>query len=413
MSVKKSKVKDYIDKIRPGVITGAADNDPSGIAAYSISGSQFGYSQNWIMLISIPMLIAVQGTVARIGVVTKKGLNEILKNEYGKTIAFGIFFILIICNTFTIGADMLATSASIDMFFTNNTFNTTYILIPLFMFLSYIIVFKNYKKIAKYMFWASLIFISYFITVILVHPNVWHVLQGSFIPNIGQFLNKNYALTATGILGTTISPYLLFWQQEEEQEEKRALSFAKKERKSISVGFIFSQLMTIFIMTAAGATLYKEHINILNSRYPAIATASVLRPLAGVVSEQLFAIGIISAGLIAIPVLAISSSYALTELTQHRSFLTHKFKERKLFYYIIVISLLSGFVFSIFKVNTIDALYYSQVLDGILTPIIVVFIIIIANNKRLMGGNTNKLFDNFFAILSLIIMVGASLLIFL
>ena len=411
--MKKFKIKEYIDKIRPGVITGAADNDPSGIASYSISGSQFGYSQNWLMIISIPMLIAIQGTVARIGIITKKGLNEILKNEYGKTIAFGIFFILIICNTFTIGADMLATSASIDMFFTNNTFDTAYILIPLFILLTYIIIFKNYKKIAKYMFWTSLIFLSYFITVILVHPNIWNVLKGTFIPNIGDFLNKNYALTATGILGTTISPYLLFWQQEEEQEEKRHFSFVKKERGALSIGFIFSQLMTIFIMTAAGATLHKEHINILNTKYPAIATASVLKPLAGVVTEQLFALGIISAGLIAIPVLAISSGYALTELTQKRSFLSHKFKERKLFYYIIIISLLAGFVFSIFKVNTIDALYYSQVLDGILAPIIVIFIIIIANNKKLMGENTNRLFDNFFAILSLIIMIGASLLIFI
>jgi NRAMP (natural resistance-associated macrophage protein)-like metal ion transporter len=407
-----SKIKKYIDDIRPGVITGAADNDPAGISTYSISGSQFGYSQNWLMLISIPMLIAIQGTIARIGVVTKKGLNEILKNEYGRIVAFGIFAILIVCNTFTIGADMLATSASIDMFFTNNTSNTYYILIPLFLFLSYIIIFKNYQKIAKYMFFGSLVFLAYFITVLLVHPNVFAVLKGTFIPNISQFFNKNYAITATGILGTTISPYLLFWQQEEEQEEKRILSFAKKERKAVSVGFIFSQVMTIFIITAAGATLYKHHINILNSPYPAITTASVLKPLAGAITEQLFAIGIISAGLIAIPVLAISSSYAFTELTQKRGFLSNKFKERKLFYYIIIASLLSGFVFAIFKVNTINALYYSQVLDGILAPLIVIFIIIIANNKKIMGNNTNKIFDNFFSILSLIIMVGASLLIF-
>ena len=189
-------------------------------------------------------------------------------------------------------------------------------------------------------------------------------------------------------------------------------SFAKKERGAVSFGFIFSQVMTIFIITAAGATLYKNHINILNSPYPAIATASVLKPLAGVITAQLFAIGIISAGFIAIPVLAISSSYAFTELTQKRSFLSNKFKERKLFYYIIIASLLSGFAFAIFKINTIDALYYSQVLDGILAPLIVIFIIIIANNKKIMGNNTNKLFDNFFSILSLIIMVGASLLIF-
>ncbi len=412
--MKKSKTKDFIEEIRPGVITGAADNDPSGISTYSISGSQFGYSQNWLMLISIPMLIAVQSTVARIGVITRKGLNEIIENRYGKIVAIAIVLILIFCNTFTIGADMLATSASIDLFFTNNTYNTQYILIPLFLFLIYIIIFKDYKKIAQYMFWGSLIFISYAITVVLVHPNIINVLKGTFVPNLKDlFFNKSYALTATGILGTTISPYLLFWQQEEEQEEKRRFSFAKKERKAVTAGFIFSQVMTIFIITAAGATLFKNHINILSSKYPAIATASVLRPLAGNLASQLFAIGIISAGLIAIPVLAISSSYALTELTKKRGFLSLGFRDSKLFYYIVVASLLSGFAFAIFKVNTIDALFYSQVLDGILAPIIVIFIIIIANNKDIMGENTNKIFDNFFSILSVIIMVVASILIFI
>jgi Mn2+/Fe2+ NRAMP family transporter len=144
---KRDKLKDYINKIRPGVITGAADNDPAGISTYSISGSEFGYSQNWIMLIAIPMLIAVQGMVARIGLVTKKGLSEVIKNEYGVKVVYVIIIILLICNTFTIGADMLATSASITMLFTNTTLGYQYVLIPLFLFFTYIIIFKNYKKI--------------------------------------------------------------------------------------------------------------------------------------------------------------------------------------------------------------------------------------------------------------------------
>ncbi len=408
------KLDKYISNIRPGVITGAADNDPAGISTYSIAGSQFGFSQNWIMLISIPMLIAVQGTVARIGVITKKGLSEIIHNQYGQIVAIAILLILVICNIFTIGADMLATSASINMLFTGTTNYTYIIVIPLFLFFVYIIIFKDYQKIAKYMFWGSLAFLSYFITVIIVHPNLLSIMKGTFIPDIKSFFyNKTYALTATGILGTTISPYLLFWQQEEEIEEKRPFNFLRKERKSLAFGFIFSQIITIFIMTAAGATLYKEHINILSSKYPAITTASVLQPLAGKFASQLFSIGIISAGLIAIPVLAISTSYAFTELTKHRGFLSAKFKDTKLFYYIIIVSLFSGIIFSVFKVSPIGALYYSQVLDGILAPIIVIFIILIANNTHIMGKNKNNLFDNIFSILSVIIMIGASLLIFL
>ncbi len=408
------RLANYIKEVRPGIITGAADNDPAGVSTYSISGSQFGYSQNWIMLISIPMLIAVQGMVARIGVITKEGLNEVIKAEFGIVAVYIILLILLICNTFTVGADMLATSASITMFFTNSTIGYQYILIPLFIFLTYIIIFKSYDKIAKFMIIGSLVFISYIFVAIIAGPNWLSVLKGTFIPDIGSlFSNKGYAIVATGILGTTISPYLLFWQQKEEVEEHRPLTFAKKERGFITYGFIFSQVVTLFIMTAAGATLYKHHINILNAQYPAITTAQVLKPLAGIFAGQLFAVGIISAGLIAIPVLSISSAYAVTELTKKHGFLSHRFKDAKLFYYIIILSLLAGFAFTIFKVQPISALFYSQVLDGILTPIIVTLIIIIANKKRVMGHLKNNLFDNFFGILSVIIMVTASILIFL
>ena len=411
---KKDKLREYVDEVRPGIITGAADNDPAGISTYSIAGSQFGYSQNWIMLLAIPMLIAVQSIVAKIGVIKQKGLNQVIKEHFGIKMSILVLIILILCNTFTIGADTLATSAATDMFFTNTTVNYELFLIPVFLLLSYIIIFKNYKKIAKYMMIGSFIFVAYIITAIIVHPNWMSVLKGSFIPNFLQFFtNKNYALTATGILGTTISPYLLFWQQEEEIEEKRPFLFARKETKVVTLGFIFSQIITLFIMTASGATLFKHHINILNSKYPAIATAHVLYPLAGRLTEQLYAIGIISAGFIAIPVLAISSAYALTEITKKRGELSQTFNTERIFYYVIILSLITGFIFAIFKLNPIMALYYSQVLDGVLAPFIVILIIIIANRKSIMGKYVNNWFENVFSILSVIIMLTAAILAFL
>ena len=411
---KKDKLKDYIDDVRPGIITGAADNDPAGISTYSIAGSQFGFSQNWIMLIAIPMLIAVQSIVAKIGVIKQKGLNQVVREYFGIKMSILILVILILCNTFTIGADMLATSAATDTFLTNSTTNYEFFLIPVFLLLSYMIIFKNYKKIAKYMMIGSFIFVAYIITAIIVHPNWLSVLKGTFIPNFLQFFtNKNYALTATGILGTTISPYLLFWQQEEEIEEKRPFLFARKETKVVTIGFIFSQIITLFIMTASGATLFKHHINILQSKYPAIATAHVLYPLAGRLTEQLYSIGIISAGFIAIPVLAISSAYALTEITKSRSTLSGTFKSERIFYYVIILSLITGFIFAIFKIDPIIALYYSQVLDGMLAPFIVILIIIIANRKSIMGKYVNNWFENIFSILSVIIMLSAAILIFI
>ena len=411
---RKDKLKDYIDEVRPGIITGAADNDPAGISTYSISGSQFGYSQNWIMLISIPMLIAVQSIVAKIGVIKQKGLNQVVRDHFGLKMSIVILIILLICNTFTVGADMLATSAAADMFLTNTTINYELFLIPIFLLLSYMIIFKNYKKIAKYMMIGSFIFVAYIITAIIVHPNWLSVLKGTFIPNFTEFFtNKDYALTATGILGTTISPYLLFWQQEEEIEERRPFLFARKETKVVTIGFVFSQIITLFIMTASGATLFKHHISILNSKYPAITTAHVLYPLAGRLTEQLYSIGIISAGFIAIPVLAISSAYAITELTQKKGELSNTFNTERIFYYVIILTLIAGFIFVAFKINPTDALYYSQVLDGMLAPFIVILIIIIANRKSIMGKYVNNWFENIFSILSVIIMLSAAILTFL
>ncbi len=404
----------YINNARPGIITGAADNDPAGISSYSIAGSQFGYSLNWLMILAIPMLIAVQGMVARIGDITKAGLSEVLEIHFGKYISYIIIVFLITCNTATIGADMLATASAINTLITPFYKGYQIWTVLIFILIVYILIFKNYKKIATYIMIGSLAFLGYVITAIITKPELLPLIKGTFVPNLGMFIkNRDFALVATGILGTTISPYLLFWQEKEEVEERRPLFFARKERMYISMGFIFSQLVTLFIMTAAGATLFVKHINILNSQFPAVTTASVLKPIAGAFASQLFSIGIISSGLIAIPILASSSAYAITDLTKRKGLLSSNFKNAKLFYYIIILSLLSGIIFAIFKVNTIKALFYSQVLDGVITPIIVILILIIANKKSYMGKFVNNLFDNIFTILSIIVMVLAAIFMFL
>ncbi len=408
------KKDNYINDARPGIITGVGDNDPAGISSYSIAGAQFGYSLNWLMLLAIPMLIAVQGMVARIGDITKAGLSEVLEIHFGKYISYIIIGFLIACNTATIGADMLATANAINTLITPFYKEYQIWTVLIFILIAYILIFKNYKKIASYIMIGSLAFFGYIITAIITKPDLIPLIKGTLVPNLGMFIkNRDFAIVATGILGTTISPYLLFWQEKEEVEERRPIFFARRERKYISIGFIFSQLVTLFIMTAAGATLFVKHINILNAQFPAVATASVLKPIAGAFASQLFSIGIISAGLIAIPILASSSAYAITDVTKRKGLLSSKFKDAKLFYYIIILSLLSGIIFAIFKVNTIKALFYSQVLDGVITPIIVILILIIANKKSYMGKFVNNLFDNIFTILSIIVMVLAAIFMFL
>jgi NRAMP (natural resistance-associated macrophage protein)-like metal ion transporter len=405
----KSKIKKLFKKALPGIITGGADNDPSGIATYSISGAMFGFSQTWLMVLALPMLISVQSMCARLGKIRRQGLAKILKSEFSPLIAYTATAILIISNIVTIGADIIAMSASLELV---TTVALKYWVLPITIFVWYLVLFNNYKIISKFLLGMVVFFLAYIFAAILARPNWSEVFQGLFSPSLAV-MNKDYFIAALAILGTTITPYLFFWQVKEEVEDRISIKVAKEDAKHedliLAPGFIFSQLIAIFIIIATGATLFQSGVEIKT----AADAARALAPVAGPAASWLFALGIIGAGLLALPILSASTAYVVAESFgwKHES-LNNKVWHAKGFYAVITLSLLAGVGLLIADIDPIKSLYYSQVLAGTLAPFLLVLILILANRKKLMGNFRNGWFDNFFGTLAILVLSISALLAF-
>lgn len=405
----KSKIKKLFKKALPGIITGGADNDPSGIATYSISGAMFGFSQTWLMVLALPMLISVQSMCARLGKIRRQGLAKILKSEFSPLIAYTATAILIISNIVTIGADIIAMSASLELV---TTVALKYWVLPITIFVWYLVLFNNYKVISKFLLGMVVFFLAYIFAAILARPNWSEVFQGLFSPSLAV-MNKDYFIAALAILGTTITPYLFFWQVKEEVEDRISIKVAKEDAKHedliLAPGFIFSQLIAIFIIIATGATLFQSGVEIKT----AADAARALAPVAGPAASWLFALGIIGAGLLALPILSASTAYVVAESFgwKHES-LNNKVWHAKGFYAVITLSLLAGVGLLIADIDPIKSLYYSQVLAGTLAPFLLVLILILANRKKLMGNFRNGWFDNFFGTLAILVLSISALLAF-
>lgn len=403
-------LKKLIKESLPGFITGGADNDPAGIATYSISGATFGFAQLWLMVLATPMLIAVQSMCAKLGNVQRKGLSVILREQFSPTVGWIAAGILIIANIFTIGADLVAMSAVSELV---TGIKLIYWILPFTIMIWYIVLFKNYKKISRFLLWMVAFFAAYIIAAFLSHPNWTEVFRYLVLPPL-HGVSKSYYIAAVAILGTTITPYLFFWQVKEEMEEHKtkasALAEVSHEDRTTAPGFIYSQVITIFIIIATGATLFRAGISIES----AADAAKALTPIAGSAATWLFAIGILGAGFLAIPVLSASTAYVVAETAgwKHDS-LSSKIHTAKGFYAVITLSLFAGIAVVISGISPIKALYYSQILNGLLAPFLLVLIIILANRKKVMGELRNGWFDNFFGTLAILIMFAAGILIFI
>ncbi len=407
--MKTRKIKKLLKRSIPGLITGGADNDPAGIATYSISGAAFGFSQLWVMLLATPMLIAVQSMCAKLGDVQRKGLSVILREQFSPVISWVATGILIISNVFTIGADILAMSAALELV---THVALSYWVLPVTIVVWYLVLFQDYKKIRKFLLVMLLFFLAYIVAAVLAKPDWPLVLKSLVIPSF-KGLSNSYYVAAVGILGTTITPYLFFWQVKEEIEDnptrKQALSDADREDQVLAPGFIFSQIITVFIIIATAATLFHSGLNIET----ASDAARALEPIAGHFASLLFAAGIIGAGLLALPVLSASTAYVVSETAgwKHDS-LNNKIKSAKGFYAVITLSLLAGVGVMVLGISPIKALYYSQVLAGLLAPFLLILILVLANRETVMGEYRNGWFDNFFGTLAIVVMLAAGVLMF-
>ena len=393
----------------PGLITGASDDDPSGIATYSQAGAGFGFATLWTALLTFPLMAAIQGMCARIGLVTQSGLTQTLKKHYPKSILYLMIIFSFPAVILNIGADIEGMGAVATLLVPavpDYIFSIAFTALLIFVIIKY-----PYQKIAKILKWLCIAVLLYLIVPFLLKPHWSLVLKNTFIPVI--HLNKDYIEILVAVLGTTISPYLFFWQATMEAEdfshdEKKIIvdkQILSDMRIDVNVGMLFSNLVMFFIILTTGAVLYNAGIRQIDTVQQA---AKALEPLAGKFAYLLFAIGVLGTGLLAIPVLGGSISYIMAETFNWKEGLDEKFSDAKPFYITMSISLVVGLCLNFIGISPIQALIYTAILYGVTAPVMIAVVIHICNNKKVMGNYTNNLLQNSLAFITLFLMTAAA-----
>ena len=397
----KAKDKSLLQRIGPGFITGAADDDPSGIGAYSQTGAQFGYSQLWTALFSFPFMTAVQEMCGRIGLVTGDGLSGVIRKHYARPVLYGAVILLLIANTINIGADLGAMASSMPRLL---GLPFLFWLLAITILTLVLEIFVSYPRYSKFLKYLTLSLLAYVITVFIVKQDWKLVIWSTLVPTI--IWSRKYLLNIVAILGTTISPYLFFWQTDEEVEEEIAAhkisaigvgkpritkSDLRNVRLDTIVGMFFSNLAMFFIIATAASTLGAHGITSINT---ATDAAQALRPLAGEFAFLIFTLGILGTGLLAVPILAGSASYAVAEAFGWSSGLNKKFSEAHGFYGVITLATLVGLLVNLLGIPPFTMLYYTAILNGMIAPPLLVLILLISNNKKIMGKYVNGPLSN-------------------
>jgi len=396
----------FLKTLGPGLITGASDDDPSGIGTYSSVGAHFGFSILWMAAYLLPIMMAIQEVCARIGIVTRKGLAGVLLEHYRRKVVLGIVLLLIIANVVNIGADIGAMAASLEML-TQCNFSFAAIFFAVLIVLCEIYIpYHLYVKVLK---WLTLSVFAYIIAGFIVKPDWFNLLGDSLIPQIT--FSEEYIFAMIAVFGTSITPYLFFWQTSEEVEESKLIRLGldgpaihnriRLMRTDVAAGMILANMVFYFIVLTAAQVLFRNGITNIESAEQA---ALALKPLAGQYAYLLFACGIIGTGLLAIPVLAGSGAYALAELMEWEEGLEHKFYQAKAFYLVIAFSVIVGLALNFIRINPITALYYSAYLNGIIALPLLVVIMVVGNDSKIMGDETNPKWVSCFGWLSVIFM---------
>lgn len=390
------KTKEYWNVLGPGLTTGASDDDPSGIATYSQTGAQYGFQLLWLSIITFPLMAIVQEMCARIGYVTGRGLAGNIRTHFSRKILYLCTVMLFAANAFNIGADLGAMAKGVQLIRPGLSFNG---LVIGFAILCVILqIFLPYARYARYLKWLALVLLAYVASAIMANLDWGNVLRHAVTPSVS--FNKDQLLLICAILGTTISPYLFFWQTSQEVESQimeGKTSIASRQgankhqiramRVDVWSGMLLSNLVMFFIIAACGALLFTNGITNITS---ASQAAEALRPFAGDLTYWLFAIGIIGTGMLAIPVLAGASSYAAAESFKWREGLYRKFKQAHAFYGILLLSVFVGLGINFLGIDPIKALIYSAVANGIVAPLVLALIVIISSNKKIMGNWVNR-----------------------
>jgi len=374
----------------PGLVTGASDDDPSGIGTYAVAGATLGTQPLWTALLSFPLMAAVQTICARIGMVSGQGLAGSLGEFYPRPLVIVAVLLVFVANTVNAGADL---GAIADAVHSLTGVEAVWLVVPVGLGVLALQIFGSYRLIANVFRWLSLALLAYVVDAFIVHPDLLETLRATVVPTVS--LDPTYVTTIVAILGTTISPYLFFWQSSQEVEEevaegrttrrqRRGASAAEIRYSSIdvSVGMGFSNLVMYFIILATAMTLAKAGKTDIKSASDA---AEALRPLAGDFAGILFAAGMIGAGLLAVPILTGSAAYAIAEVMGWDYGLEARWERARPFYLVIAVATLVGIAINFVGINPIDALFWTAVLNGILAPPLLVLVMLAARDERIMG----------------------------
>ncbi len=395
------RIEKFLKVLGPGFITGASDDDPSGIATYSQTGALFGYAQLWTAVFTLPFQNVVQEMCGRIGMVTGKGLAGIIRKYYGRRLLLIAVLLLLAANTINIGADLGAMAAAEQL-----VLHVPFVVLLLTMagLTLALEVFTSYKTYARFLKYFTFALFAYVIAAFAVHQDWKSIALASFAPSVS--LSREYLMNIVAILGTTISPYLFFWQAGEEVEEEVAAGRLRQMgtgaprvrskdiremRLDTAVGVFFSNLVMWFIIVTTASTLHLNHVLNVNT---ADQAAQALRPIAGDFAFLLFVLGIVGTGLLAVPILAGSASYAISEAFGWKEGLYRPFTQAHGFYGVIAVATLVGLLANFTPIPPFQMLYYSAVLNGLCAPVLIVLILLIANNRAIMGKHTNSVSAN-------------------
>ncbi len=422
--VSRKRFNRFVRLLGPGLVTGAADDDPSGIATYSQAGAAHGYGLLWAFPLMYPLLLAVQESCARIGAITGKGLAAVIKENYSRKLLYMSVALVVVANTVNIGADLGAMAATTQLFI-----GLPFALLAIFyaVLVVLLVVFVSYKSYAKMLKWLALALLAYPITAFMVGQDWPEVFRNTF--TLTPTINFDTMYIFVGMLGTTVSPYLFFWDTSEVVEEeiaKRNMSRIGEIPKATKrflhnlhidnfVGMTLASVTAWFIVIACASTLHSSGITEINTASDA---ARALEPLvqgfpnAGLVAKLIFSIGIIGLGLLAVPVLAGSSSYAITEALGWKEGLHRKFKRAIGFYVVIILATMAGLAINFLGIDPIKALVFTAVFNGIAAVPLLFMIAKVGNNKKIMGPYKNGIISNTFVRLTFIIMALAVLVLF-
>jgi NRAMP (natural resistance-associated macrophage protein)-like metal ion transporter len=379
----------------PGFVTGASDDDPSGIATYANAGAGFGYGLLWTALVTFPMMTAVQFACAKIGLVTGRGLAGVLREHYSRWLLYPAVIALFVANTINVGADLGAIAASVNLIVP--AIPPAPVVLPVALLILAIQVLGSYRLIARAFQWLALALVAYIGAAILSHPDVGAVLAGTFVPSVS--LDRTFVTALVAILGTTISPYLFFWQTNQEVEDEQShgrtqlwqrQGATKKELHyaglDVGAGMLFSNLVMFFVILATGATLHVQGHTQIGS---ATEAAQALRPVAGDFAATLLGIGLIGGGVLAVPILSGSAAYALSEALGWRYGLDEPAHRAPQFYLVIAIATVLGVALNLLGINPIDALVVTAVLNGLVAPPLLVLVMVVSGDRRIMGNRVN------------------------